>query len=267
MRSIKELVNLSGRLALVTGGTGYIGKVIIETLAELGANIFILDQDINRINDFAKLIKKKYNVKVFSLQVNLEKSEEILNVKPSIKKHFGSLDILVNNAAFVGTSDIGGWIDSFEKQTTKTWRRALEVNLTSAFELTKICTELLKKSKSASVINMASTYGVVGPNMSLYSDTEMGNPAAYAASKGGLIQLTRWLSTSLAPSIRINAISPGGIERDQPKKFKNRYISRTPLGRMGTEEDLKGVIAFLASDLSAYITGQNILVDGGWTSW
>jgi len=267
MRSIKELMNLSGRLALVTGGTGHLGKVIIETLAELGANIFILDQDINTIKDFVRQIKKKYNIEVFSLKVDLEKSEEILNVKPLISKHFGSLDILVNNAAFVGTSNFNGWINPFEKQSTKTWRRALEVNLTASFELTKICTEFLKKSKNASVINISSIYGVVGPNMSLYNGTDMGNPAAYAASKGGLIQLTRWLATSLAPSIRVNTISPGGIERNQPDKFKNRYISLTPLGRMGTEEDLKGAVAFLASDLSAYVTGQNILVDGGWTSW
>jgi NAD(P)-dependent dehydrogenase (short-subunit alcohol dehydrogenase family) len=95
----------------------------------------------------------------------------------------------------------------------------------------------------------------------------MGNPAAYAASKGGLIQLTRWLATTIAPDVRVNVISPGGVYRNQPKKFVKRYVAKTPLGRMAIEEDFKGVIAYLASDLSAYVTGQNIIVDGGWTAW
>lgn len=95
----------------------------------------------------------------------------------------------------------------------------------------------------------------------------MGNPAAYAASKGGLLQLTRWLATTLAPEIRVNSMTPGGIVRGQPTEFQERYIARTPLQRMGAEEDLKGAAAYLASDLSAYVTGHNLVVDGGWTIW
>ncbi len=101
----------------------------------------------------------------------------------------------------------------------------------------------------------------------MYKGTEMGNPAAYSASKGGLIQLTRWLATTIAPDVRVNSISPGGVFRNQPKQFVDRYEKRTPLGRMATEEDFKGIIAYLASDLSKYVTGQNIDVDGGWGVW
>ncbi len=101
----------------------------------------------------------------------------------------------------------------------------------------------------------------------MYDDTDMGNPAAYAVSKGGLIQLTRWLSTTLAPDIRVNSLSPGGVFRDQPNEFVQRYEAKTPLGRMAVEEDFKGTVTYLASDLSEYVTGQNILVDGGWTVW
>ncbi len=125
----------------------------------------------------------------------------------------------------------------------------------------------MKKNNNGSIINIASTYGIVGPDYSLYEGTEMGNPAAYAASKGGLIQLTRWLSTTMAPNTRVNAVSPGGVFRHQPEKFVSRYEKRTPLARMATEEDFKGVIAFLAGDLSSYVTGQNIVIDGGWTTW
>jgi NAD(P)-dependent dehydrogenase (short-subunit alcohol dehydrogenase family) len=107
---------------------------------------------------------------------------------------------------------------------------------------------------------------VLGPDLSLYQGTPMGNPAAYSASKGGLLQLTRWFSTVLAP-IRVNAISPGGIERGQPEKFQQRYIQKVPLARMGSDSDMKGATLFLASDLSSYITGQNIMIDGGFSVW
>jgi NAD(P)-dependent dehydrogenase (short-subunit alcohol dehydrogenase family) len=117
------------------------------------------------------------------------------------------------------------------------------------------------------VINIASIYGLYGPDWSLYENTRMGNPAAYAVSKGGMIQLTRWLSTTIAPHVRVNTISPGGIFRNQPDEFVQKYNRKVPLGRMATEEDFRGAIGFLASDLSAYITGQNLMVDGGWGTW
>ena len=114
---------------------------------------------------------------------------------------------------------------------------------------------------------MASIYGLVGPDLRLYEGTAMGNPAAYAASKAGIVQFTRWLATTLAPSVRANAITPGGIERGQAQSFHERYCQRTPLGRMATEDDFRGAIAYLASDASSYMTGQNLVIDGGWTAW
>ncbi len=175
------------------------------------------------------------------------------------------LDILINNAAFVGESDLDGWVDDFSKQSIETWKRAIEVNLTAVFHLSQGFFPLLKINNNSSIINISSIYGFSAPDYSLYVGTDMGNPAAYSVSKGGLIQLTKWLSTTLAPNVRVNTISPGGVWRNQPKQFVERYKSKTPLGRMATEEDFKGVIAYLASDLSAYVTGQNIVVDGGWT--
>ena len=117
------------------------------------------------------------------------------------------------------------------------------------------------------MINVGSIYGMVGPDMRLYEGTTMGNPAAYAASKGGLLQFTRWLATILAPEVRVNSITPGGVWRNQPEAFHERYKARTPLRRMAHEEDFKGAVAYLASDLSSYVTGHNLLVDGGWTVW
>lgn len=128
-------------------------------------------------------------------------------------------------------------------------------------------TPILKSSKGASVINISSIYGAIAPNWELYKGLDMANPAAYSVSKGGLIQLSKWLSTTLAPDIRVNSISPGGILRSQPDEFVERYEQRTPLKRMANEDDFRGAIAYLGSDLSRYVTGQNIFVDGGWSVW
>lgn len=177
------------------------------------------------------------------------------------------LDILVNNAAFTGTATLSGWAEAFEAQSTATFRRAIEVNLVAVFDLCRACAPLLRASGRGSVINIGSIYGELGPDWSLYDGTTIANPAAYAASKGGVLQLTRWLVTTMAPHVRVNAVSPGGISRGQPAEFVARYEARTPLGRMGTEDDMSGAVAFLASDLAAYITGQVLRVDGGWSAW
>jgi NAD(P)-dependent dehydrogenase (short-subunit alcohol dehydrogenase family) len=179
----------------------------------------------------------------------------------------GSLDILVHCAAYVGTTQTPGWAVPLDRQSVTAWDDAMRVNLTAAFVLVQEATDALKRSGHGSVIFFSSIYGMVGPDMRLYADTPMANPAGYAASKGGLIQLARHLATLLAPRVRCNVISPGGVWRNQPAIFVDRYQSRTPLTRMATEEDLKGAVAFLASDLAAYVTGQNLVVDGGWTAW
>ena len=170
------------------------------------------------------------------------------------------------SAAFVGTSELEGWAVPFKEQSAATWRKALEVNLTANFVLFQSCLELLEKN-NASIINIGSIYGMCAPDMSLYKGTDMGNPAAYAVSKGGLIQFTRWLASMLAPDIRVNCLSLGGIERGQPKEFVRKYIEKTPLKRMAKESDIVGMIALLLSEDSSYITGQNIVLDGGWSIW
>ena len=155
----------------------------------------------------------------------------------------------------------------FEEQTIDTWRRAIEVNLTATFHLCQAFAPELRLSKGGNIINIASIYGEYGPDMGLYEGTAMGNPAAYAASKGGLLQLTRWLATTMAPQVRVNAISPGGVFRNQPELFVERYISKTPLKRMATEDDFRGTVAYLATGMSSFVTGQTLRVDGGWGVW
>jgi NAD(P)-dependent dehydrogenase (short-subunit alcohol dehydrogenase family) len=260
-------MSLKERVAVITGGAGHIGSAMAEALAELGAKIVILDISIELCLPVCERISKQYPVETLPLGVNLVQEEHIRTIPGEVVNKFGRLDILVNCAAFVGTSNLQGWVTPFEEQSVHTWEQALDVNLTAPFILTQACTPALKESGHGSVINIASAYGLVGPDMRLYEGTSMGNPAAYAASKGGLLQLTRWLATVLAPDVRVNAISPGGVSRGQPEQFQRRYIERTPLKRMAIEEDFKGSVAYLASDMSSYVTGHNLVVDGGWTSW
>lgn len=267
MTTIKELSNLKSRRALITGATGGLGKVMADTLAELGADLVLVDRPGSDFDGLSATITKRWGVKVEHRFCDLEHQDQRTELMAWLKSNGQGLNILINNAAFVGASDLQGWGVPFEQQTVETWRRALEVNLTAIFDVCQGLTPLLKAAEGANIINIASIYGMHGPDWSLYEGTSMSNPAAYGASKGGLIQFTRWLATTIAPNVRVNAISPGGVFRKQPDAFVRRYEAKTPLGRMATEDDLRGVVAYLASDLSKYMTGQNLAVDGGWGVW
>jgi len=260
-------MSLRGRVAIVTGGAGHIGVAFCEAMAEVGATIVVLDISRDKCNSVAAAIATQFGVKTMPLVVDLSDEKQVLDVPEKVMNRFGRIDILVNCAAYIDTSKLEGWLTPFKDQSSQTWRKVLEVNLTSAFVLTQACMQALKESGKGSIINVGALYGVVGPDMRLYEGTRMGNPVSYAVSKGGLIQFTRWLATVLAPDIRVNAVSPGGVWRNQPEAFHKRYIARTPMGRMATEEDFKGAVVYLASDLSAYVTGHNLIVDGGWTAW
>jgi NAD(P)-dependent dehydrogenase (short-subunit alcohol dehydrogenase family) len=267
MRTISTMMDLRGRVAVITGGAGHLGRTMADALAELGCSIGLLDRNGDALAKTLDQLRDSWGVPVAGLEIDLENESERADVATWVTEKFGRADILVNNAGFVGDSQLKGWVVPFEEQQIDTWRRAIEVNLTAAFHLSQILSPLLKANGNGSIINVSSIYGVVGPDLRLYEGTAMGNPAAYAASKGGLIQTTRWLSTVLAPAIRVNCISPGGIARNQPEAFVKRYVERSPLCRMGTEEDFKGAIAYFASDLSSWVTGENLMVDGGWTVW
>lgn len=267
MRSVQHLMDLRDRVAVVTGAAGFIGGAICDALAELNATVVLVDVDEERSARQAARLAERGSAATMCLAVNLAEQDSVASVAPRVRERFGRLDVLVNCAALVGSSELRGWAVDFRDQSADVFRMALDVNLVAPVFLVQSCLDLLRASGHASVINVSSIYGLVGPHQALYEGTSMGNPAAYAASKGALIQMTRWLATTLAPEVRVNAISPGGILRGQPDSFQQRYVERTPLKRMGREEDLKGAAAFLASDLSAYVTGHNLVVDGGWTAW
>ncbi len=267
MRSLAELGTLAGRRALITGATGHLGRVLSEALLELGVALAISDQSDEACRRQARELSERYGGNVIAAPCDLGDEAGTRAMVSRAVADLGGLTVYVHCAGFVGSTSYPGWAVPFASQSVEAWNQALAVNLTSAFVIAQQAAPALRESGSGSVVLISSIYGLVGPDMRLYEDTQMANPAAYGASKGGLLQLTRYLATVLAPSIRVNAISPGGLWRNQPVIFRERYESKTPLGRMGCEEDIKGAVAYLATDLSAYVTGQNLVVDGGWTAW
>lgn len=266
MKTLQELQSLEGRVALITGGAGHLGRVFAEVAAELGARVVLVDRDPG-VQDVAGEVGGRFKTPCEGRIVDLSDRKAVAELPASVEKSLGRLDILVNNAAFTGASNLPGWAVPFLEQGSEAWLAAMDVNLFVPFLLTQKAAPILAKNRAGSVLNVASIYGVVAPDFRLYEGTDMGNPAAYNASKAALIQLTRYLSAALAPDVRVNCVSPGGISRGQPELFAARYADRVPLGRMAVEEDFKGVAQLLFSDLGAYITGQNFLVDGGWTVW
>lgn len=256
---------MKNKTILVTGSSGHLGRSIVKQFANAGARLILAD---SKCSEETKQEIQRYEsigLSVKFLEVNLELQESRNNLADFVNKNSECLDVLVNNAAFVGDSALTGWNTDFQSQSIETWNRALEVNLTSAFDLSKQLFEKLKQAEDPNIINIGSIYASNAPKMNLYKNTDMHNPAAYASSKAGLLQLTKWLAVNMAPKVRVNMISPGGILRNQPQVFIERYSHSTPLARMATENDVSNSVYYLSTSLASYITGINLKVDGGWS--
>ncbi|MFM9872952.1 MAG: SDR family oxidoreductase [Fimbriimonadaceae bacterium] len=255
--SIHTKLNLQGRHALITGGAGHIGKKCAETLAELGATLTLLDLPGDHLQQTAK------DLKATPLPCDLSNLDEVRTVAKTLQ----NAEIFIHTASLVGTTRIPGWAEEIENQSTEIWQKALSIGVASAFEIAQILRPQLAANQRGSIILFSSIYGQVGPDFRLYDGTGMGNPVGYGVTKGGLIQLCRYLTTTYTPQIRTNIISPGGVARGQHQDFVNKYNDKTPMQRMATEEDLAGAVAYFASDLSLYTTGQDLAIDGGFTAW
>ncbi len=267
MIGLSDIMSLDGRRALITGGSGHIASAFANTLCSMGCDLILVDRNKEKLDNLRNKLIKKWECSVSVYVCDLELESERNQLIDFVLEKPEPLNILINNAAFVADASLQGWAVDFNLQTINTWRRAIEVNVTTAFHLSQGLLSKLKENKNGSIINIGSIYGELGPDWRIYDDTNMANPAAYAVSKGGLFQLTRWLATTVAPDVRVNAISPGGVARGQDRKFVEEYCSRTPMARMATENDFIGALAFLSGDASSYVTGQIIRVDGGWGVW
>ncbi|MBO5668532.1 MAG: SDR family oxidoreductase [Lentisphaeria bacterium] len=259
---VKKLLDLSGKIALVSGGVQNLGKDIAEGLLEAGAAVIVTSRNQEHAEAWAAENGKKYPGKTFGMALDLASEESVTGCFAAIKKQFGRLDVLVNNAMTHSPDETG----ILETEPLHAWEECIEVNLTGVFLMMREYAKLMIPLRSGCVINMASIAGAVGRDRRIYKNMKP-QPVHYAAAKAGVIGLTYDCAASLGHyGIRVNALSPGGVERTQPEAFIHDYADKTMLRRMGrTETDLKGVIVFLASEAAGYITGQNIFADGGFT--
>ena len=242
---------LEKKIIIITGGNGLLGSAIIEKLIEDGA--FVINLDINH----------KTNESLSNIECDITNQESVDNSLNLIINKYEKIDGLVNNA-YPRTQD---WGNKFEDIKLDSWKKNIDWQLNSYFYMSQQVAMQMAKQKSGSIINIASIYGVVGPDFSVYDGTNMTMPAGYAAIKGGLINLTRYMASYFGPhNVRVNTVSPGGIFNNQNITFVQNYEKKVPMRRMGTPDDIAPSIEFLLSDESRYITGQNIIVDGGWTA-
>ena len=257
-------LRLDNKTIIVTGASGHLGMSISSALSMLGADLILIDLNSSRLSTLKTKLLKNNPCNIQTIRADLAIEKDVLKIVSNIKTKKISIDGLVNTIGMVGTDKTKGWNTTFDKQEKKAWNKAIDVNLTSIFFFIQKIEKLMQNADDPSIVNISSIYGTYAPDFNLYKNTKINNPAAYSVSKAGLSYLSKWLASSLSPRIRVNSISPGGIYRKQDKKFVKKYIEKTLLKRMATEDDISGCVIFLLSSLSSYITGQDIIVDGGW---
>ena len=255
----KKTINFKNKYILITGSAGFIGSSLASHFFNQGANLILTDK-IKKPEKLKKILNKN---KVNYIYCDLNSISSIKNLQKIIIKSVPRLDVIIHNASSTGDDNIKGWADNFKNQLTEHWDKVFQVSLKANFEINKSFVKLLKKSTNPSIINIASIYGFMAPDWKIYKGDNIKNPAGYGVSKAGLIYMTKWLAKILGPKIRVNSISPGGLIRNQSNRFIKKYVEKVPLSRMANEQDVVNSVIFLASDMSNYITGQNIVVDGG----
>lgn len=256
-----KLFNLEGKIAVVTGGAGLIGRELVKGLAEAGATTIIAEIDKNNGRKAAAQFQK-HRLNVIFKYLDITKEKCVSDLIDFIDRKYGRLDAWVNNA-YPKTTD---WGALFEDILVRSWKKNVDMHLNGYFICCQKVAEYMKKRRYGSIINFGSTYGIVGPDFSIYKGTKMTMPAPYSVIKGGIINFTRYLASYYGKyNIRVNCVSPGGVYDKQPEVFIKQYVAKTPLKRMAESTDITGGVLYLASDASKYVTGHNLVIDGGWS--
>ncbi len=263
--------SLKDKVALVTGGVGLLGREHCRALYEGGARVVVADIDESAARDFAGTLGER----AMGVGLNVADMASAKSAQTRVEQAFGMVNVLVNNAAIndrFESPELALEQSSFEKYPLELWTKMLEVNVTGTFICSQVFGIPMAEAGKGSIINVASTYGVVAPDQGLYlrknGERMFYKSAGYPATKGAVISFTRFLAAYWGEKgVRVNTLSPGGVENSQDKEFVDNYSVRTPLKRMASPRDYRGALVFLASDASNYMTGANLIVDGGWTAW
>ena len=270
MKKVKQLFNLEDKLIIVAGGAGQIGFSFCEILASAGARVVMADLDTQLAT--TKLDKSSVSKHIYIMQVDVTNEKSVKELFKQVKQRFGILYGLTNCFHYKGNSreldPTSDFFAAMESYPASAWDAVNNVNLKGTFLMCKEAIPYFKENKEGVIVNLSSTYGNVSPNKSIYGSSGINSPVSYATSKAGIINLTRYIATHYADEkIRANVLSPGGVSNNQSEEFVNNYNRLTPLGRMAEPNDYHGAIVFLLSAASSYMTGANLVVDGGWTAW
>jgi len=273
MSDFSNLFNLSGKTVLVTGAAGLQGQRVTRGLAAHGADIAVVDIEADGAAELATSLAEEYDVKAQPFVCDVSQPKSVGEMTAKVIDAFGSIHVLHNNAAGK-TADVADFFTPFEEFSYQVWQEIMNVNIGGMFLVAQaVGKHMAGRGKGGSIIQTASTYGLVGPDFRIYEGShylghEITTPAVYSASKAAVVGLTRYLATYWGQNnIRVNTLVPGGIESGQNQSFVDNYSSRTPLGRMARADEMVGAVVYLASEASSYLTGQEIVVDGGWTAW
>ena len=274
--NIQNKFDLTGRVAVVTGGVGLLGAEFCRTLAEAGASVAVVDLNSSASQGMTdKLTKNGYNA--LAVPTDITQPDSVNAMVEKVLSEFGRLDVLVNSAALDPKFDPdavkkGMAPGAFEDYPLEQWNAAMNVNLTGMFLVTQACVKpMLAQGKKGSVINICSTYGLNGPDQRIYikdGQRVAFKPVYYTVTKAGVMGFTKYLAAYYAGTeIRVNALTPGGVFNNHEEYFVKNYSAKTIIGRMANKDEMNGALLFLASDASSYMTGNNVVVDGGWTAW
>ncbi len=273
MTTILDKFRLDQKTAIVTGGAGLLGKQFCQTLAEAGAKVVVADLNMDLAAKTAEAITAS-GYQAVPCQVNVIDPQSAQSMAAFAKANYGSMDVLVCSAAMDPKFDLGhegAHGNSFEDYPLEQWRQAVDVNLTGMFLASQAVVPYMLKQSQGSIITICSTYGLNGPDQRIYvkpGQPPQFKPAYYSVTKAGVLGFTRYLAAYYAgKNIRVNALTPGGVYNHHDDTFTQAYSARTMMGRMAHLDEMNGAILYLASDASSYMTGSNLVVDGGWTAW
>ncbi|MFZ5969966.1 MAG: SDR family oxidoreductase [Bacteroidota bacterium] len=273
MATVKELFDLHNRVIVVAGGAGQIGFEFCMILAEAGATVVMGDLDTEMGQQKVESIADAAITKrIFVERLDVSSADSVLSFLKEVRHRHGKLYGLVNSFHFKGNSRMldtqSNFFAGFEQYPLEAWDKVHDINLRGTFLMSQQAIPYFRENGGGVIANVSSTYGIVSANKSIYGSSGINSPVAYATSKAAIINLTRYIATHLADqNIRANVLSPGGVYNNQSDEFVKNYTALTPLKRMATAEDYQGAILFLMSDASRYMTGANLVVDGGWTAW
>lgn len=259
---------MKDRVVVVTGATGKLGRFYCNILSELGANVVIIDLVQDTCNQLAKEISEKHATLPLPLALDISSKNETAQGFARIVESYGRIDALVNNAAALQVTFVEGNLVEFEDFPIEVWQKNLDVNLTGAYLCSQYAGKQMVKQGGGCILNIGSVYGVVACDQRIYGNSKLNSSVAYATTKSGLVNFTRYLASYWqGKNIRVNCLSPGGVFNNQSEEFVENYEARTMLKRMATPDDLGSALLYLVSDASQWVTGFNLVVDGGWTAW